>query len=132
MNNKHAKFSVTFEIMTPESSECGDAEERGFVIEDANLRDAVEELYRTRTSQVDGVESIQTDSLPCIRPRWITVTNGTEYITGAHESRALHIPDTVTTASARRIARLCGIPAARFERSERQEYGGDGTDAVLS
>jgi len=36
------KFSVTYEIVTPESAEYGDAEDRGWVVEDATLRDALE------------------------------------------------------------------------------------------
>jgi hypothetical protein len=100
-----ARFSVTFEIVTQESAEDG---ERGFIEQDATLRDAIEAVNRTRTNRVDGVECIEADSHPCVRPRWITIVNGMEFETGANESRALHIPDTVTASSARRIARLVG------------------------
>lgn len=102
------KFAVTYDIVTPESAEQGDADERGFIIEDTGLRDAIETVKDTRTSKVDGVSSTECDSSPCVRPRWVTITNGMEFETGAVESRAIHIPDTVTTASARRIARLVG------------------------
>ena len=101
-------FNVTYEIVTPESAEEGDAEERGFICEGFSLRDAMTLLHETRTSLVDGVESIDCDSYPCDCPRWITVTNGMEYETGAHESRSLHIPAALTEATARRIARLAG------------------------
>lgn len=103
-----ARFSVTYEIVTPESAEHGDVDERGFVEENATLRDAIQAVNETRTNRVDGVDCIETDSSPCIRPRWITIANGGEFETGAHESRSLHVPDTVTTASARRIARIMG------------------------
>ena len=103
-----ARFSVTFEIVTQESAEQGDAEERGFICEGASLREALADVNATRTNEVDGVECIETDSSPCCKPRWVTIVNGMEYRTGAQESRSLHIPDCVTDASARRIARLVG------------------------
>jgi hypothetical protein len=100
-------FDVTYEIVTPESTEHGDAAERGFVERKVCFRHAIESVRMTRTSRCGGVE--------CIEPsesghefRWITVYNGTEYETGAHESRSLHIPDCVTDASRVRIARLLG------------------------
>lgn len=102
------KFAITYEIVTPESAEHGDADERGYIIEDTDLRDAIQLLHRTRTNRVDGVSAIEPDSSPCVRPRWVTLTNGMEFETGAVESRSLHIPDTVTASSARRIARLAG------------------------
>ena len=102
-------FSVTYEIVTQESSEEGEAEESGFVIENATLREAVSELFDTRTSGCSGVESVEPSDSVVSYARWITVYNGMEYETGAHESRSLHIPDHVTAASRRRIARLCGI-----------------------
>ena len=102
------KFSVTYEIVTQESAEHGDAEERGYICEDSDLRSALTELHETRTSRVDGVECIDCDSYPTTAPRWITVTNGMEYETGAQESRSLHLPAGITPASARRIARLVG------------------------
>jgi hypothetical protein len=70
-------------------------------------------VMKTRTSRVDGVEAIEADSYPCDVPRWITVYNGMEYETGASESRSLHIPDTVTPGTARRIAKLLGVRLSR-------------------
>jgi len=102
------RFDVTYEIVTPESAEDGDAEERGFIGEGLTLREALEELRATRTNRVSGVECIECDSSPCVRPWWVTVFNGMEYETGAQESRSLHIPASVSDATARRIARLAG------------------------
>ena len=102
------KFSVTYEIVTQESAEHGDAEERGYICEDSDLRSALTELHETRTSLVGGVECVECDSYPTTAPRWITVQNGMEYETGAQESRSLHLPAGITPASARRIARLVG------------------------
>jgi hypothetical protein len=104
-----ARFPVTYEIVTPESAAEGDADERGYIEDGARLRDALEAFRQTRTCQVDGIQSIEPDSHPCERPRWFTVNNGPEFDTGARESRSLHIPETVTRASARRIARLAGV-----------------------
>lgn len=103
-----ALFNVTYEIVTPESAAEGDAEERGFIACGCRLREALQDLHATRTSQVSGVECVECDSLPCESPRWVTVTNGMEYLTGAQESRSLHIPDNISSAIARRIARLAG------------------------
>ena len=104
-----ARFSVTYEIVTPESAARGDAEELGFIGEGLTLRDALAGLNSaTRTNRVSGVECIECDSSPCDRPWWVTVNNGMEYETGADESRSLHIPASVSDASARRIARLAG------------------------
>ena len=102
-------FAVTYEIMTQESLEEGEAEESGFIVENATLREAMSELFYTRTSLCSGVESVEPSDSVVSYARWITVYNGMEYETGAHESRSLHIPDHVTAASRRRIARLCGI-----------------------
>ena len=99
------QYTVTYEIVTPESAEYGDAEERGIIDTFTSLREALEYTYRTRTNQVGGIEAIEPDcsSGP---PRWITVFNGMEYRTGAHENRSLHLPDNITPSSAMRIKRL--------------------------
>lgn len=101
-------FSVSYEITTYESAENGEAEERGVIDEGLTLRDAIKEVHRTRTNLVGSVEAILPDSWPVDRVRWITVHNSAEYETGARESRTLHLPDTITPASSRRIARLVG------------------------
>jgi hypothetical protein len=103
-----AKFNVTYEIVTQESAEHGEADERGYIAENVSFRDAVAELNATRTARVDGQNGIQADCCFPGIPRWVTVTNGMEFETGAYESRTLHIPDHVTPASAMRIARYLG------------------------
>ena len=101
-------FNVTYDIVTPESAENGDTDESGFIGKGMTLRDAIKAVHATRTSAVDGVESIECDSWPATSPRWVTVTNGTEYETGACESHSLHMPRTLTDATRQRIARLVG------------------------
>jgi hypothetical protein len=100
-------FNVTYEIVTPESAEEGEAEEIGFIAEGIGLREAAREVFRTRTSKVDCCTRIE-PSASGLDFDWITVTNGMEYHTGANESRSLHIPSSVTNASRARIARLLG------------------------
>lgn len=104
-----ARFGVTYDIVTPESAEAGDVSEAGWILQGATLRDAVQELHKTRTAHVDGVESIEADQWPMRAPLAVTVTNGAEFETGARESRAIHFPRTLTPSTARRIARLCGV-----------------------
>ena len=101
-------FNVTYEIVTHESAELGDYAESGFLSRDVSLRDAIAKVQETRTNQCGGVECVECDSWPAIAPRWITVTNGAEFMTGAVESRSLHIPVNVAPSTARRIARLLG------------------------
>lgn len=101
-------FNVTYEIVTPESAEDGEAAELGFIAEGVTLREALEFVSETRTSHVGGVHAIEANEYPVRAPRWITVSNGMEFMTGAYESRALHFPDSVTGASRRRVARLMG------------------------
>lgn len=113
-----ARFSVTFEIVTPESAEAGDVAERGEIDTSLSLRDALQALNETRTCHVDGVHAIEPNAYPLadtVRVHWVTIINGMEYLTGAQESRALHIPDSVTRASSRRIARLCGVKVVRWD-----------------
>ncbi len=100
-------FNVTYDIVTKESAEYGDAEERGFIGEDLPLRDAIFKVCRTRTNAVDSVSAIEWSGSD---KRWITIDNGMEYLTGAYESRSLHFPDNVTMATRQRIGRLIGAP----------------------
>jgi len=100
-------WHVTYDIVTEESAEYGDAEEIGFISEDSTLRDAISDLFETRTSHCDGIEYIDANS-SSEDARWITVGNGMEFKTGARESRSLHIPDHITPASRARLCRLLG------------------------
>lgn len=103
-------FNVTYEIVTPESAEHGDCEDCGFVAEGLGLREAIETVCATESSQCEQ-SAIECDSSPVsaqFPPRWITVYNGAAWDTGRAESRSLHLPDGVTGSSTIRIARLIG------------------------
>ncbi len=104
-----ATFAVTYEIVTEESAAEGDAEERGFISESCDLREAIHLVNQTESNTVDGVECIEANESPCRDPRWITVTNGMDWSDGSQESRSLHFPDHITAASRRRVARLLGV-----------------------
>ena len=97
------KFNVTYEIVTEESAEHGDADERGFISQDVSLRQALEDVFKTRTSHCDGITGIEDNN-----GAWFTVYNGMEFLTGAHESRSIHMPDNITGSSISRIAKLMG------------------------
>ena len=102
------KFNVTYEIITPESAEHGDIEDCGFVAENISLRSAISLAFETESSHCDGIAAVEANEHPVIEPRWFTIYNGANYITGGTENRSLHIPDYVSGASRRRIARLIG------------------------
>ena len=97
-------FDVTYEIVSPD----GEVEGSGFLCRKFSLRDAVEIVHATRTNRVAGVECIECGSSPVVAPRWVTVFNGMEFETGMRECRSLHIPESCTPATRRRIARMLG------------------------
>jgi hypothetical protein len=100
-------FSVTYEIVTPESAENGDADERGFISQSVSLREALRDVLEVRCDGHCGsIEAIEASCSELEHARWITVYNGAEYLTGACESRSLHWPEHITPASRARILRL--------------------------
>jgi len=103
------RFNVTYDIVTQESAEHGDFDEIGFISQNVTLRGAISDVFATRTNQVEGCECVEPSDSRTGNARWITVTNGTEYETGACESRALHFPESLSSATRRRIARLMGV-----------------------
>ena len=108
----YAPFSVTYEIWAPDDVEACEPGEHGLIGQDLRLRDAIDDLLTTRTSRVGGIACIEADEWPVAAPRWITVTNGMEFETGCHEQRSLHLPDTLSPSTKRRIARLAGVSCA--------------------
>lgn len=101
------KFSVTYVRVTDESAACGDVAERGVLLEGASLRDCIPYLAHG-FSDPRSAGQAEPDSSHG-RPRSLTFDDYLlpwETEDGSWESRTLHIPDTVTEASAKRIARL--------------------------
>lgn len=105
MSSPRSRFAVTFEVVTPESAEAGDVAERGFIVEAGTLRDCADVL------RWHGA-AVSADSWPMVRPRWLTWPADVDYTTGSERTLSLHIPASVTAASARRIARLAGMVPA--------------------
>lgn len=96
------KFSVTYEVVTPESAEYSDAEERGFVAENVSLRDALDHF---------GCGFVEPSCYPVdwSHDVWFSEADGRQnYITGGVETRSFHMPDNLTPSSRRRVARLLG------------------------
>jgi len=56
-----ALFDVTYEIITQESAEHGEADEIGYICEAVTLREALESVNETRTCRVDCIQAIEAD-----------------------------------------------------------------------
>jgi len=106
-------WRVTWERVTPESAEHGDAEARGFRFRlDHKTRDyaltlrealeAVKESSPTRASlsYVEASDSVASGA------RWITWGFSPDYSTGDSLALSLHIPETVSGPSRARLVRL--------------------------
>jgi hypothetical protein len=100
------KFHVTFEVVTPESAEHGDAELRGYVhanggedeLELVETADDYAMDLRTALNKMGGCEDTGT---------WFVETDGRHnYRTGAVTTYSLHPPRNITGASYRRLAQL--------------------------
>ncbi len=107
-------FSVTFERYFPhdDGDDICDADERGFVIENVSLRDAV----RLGLEYLDPshAAACEPDSFPARGVRWLTFADWNDCTReqierGISESRSLHFPDSVSEASRNRICRLFGV-----------------------
>jgi hypothetical protein len=102
-------FSVTFERWSHDDAEAGDTDDRGYVIEDCSLTDAIHQGLECHVPSWAGACEPSDSRAGC--ERWLTFyrwNDGTReyYETGTEEQRSLHIPDHVTAASRRRIVRL--------------------------
>ena len=103
-----AMFQITYEIVTPESAEHGEAEERGMFMENVTFREAMSELRWHRGCYVEA------DCCPVQNPRWFTFFDADEnYVTGERTIYSLHIPEHITESSRMRIARLLGCYGVR-------------------
>lgn len=105
------RFAVTFERWTEEAIERGATDDRGFVIQDVSLGDAIRLGLEYSRPEFAGFCEPSDSRLEHMR--WLSFTewnSGTrdQLHTGICEERALHIPDHVTAASRIRIAKLLG------------------------
>ncbi|MCQ4158746.1 hypothetical protein NON00_02240 [Roseomonas sp. GC11] len=103
-------FSVTYEIVTPESAEEGDAAERGFVLPGE---------WRQSANEIGDVRMSLRDAMRLAYPQedcgnwWAEADGRTDYETGAVETRCIHPPRNITAASYARVSRLLGLPSRR-------------------
>jgi hypothetical protein len=109
-------FYLTWESVTDESAEIGDAADRGYCVtalfevaargsheeaEPFSLRHAIRSLhYGTTTGELT---SIDVDSDDC---NWITADFGRCLFTGEFESITIHLPMNLTLSTRKRIVRL--------------------------
>ena len=105
------KFRVTYEIVTPESAEHGDAEECEFVMP-WEWRDDIETAMKEPQDAYDISlrEAIELCPAAYDCGSWWTEHDGRQnYQTGAIETRSLHPPRGITPSSYARVTRLLGI-----------------------
>lgn len=95
------KFNVTYEILTEESIEYGDAAERGFLLQDVSLRDALAEFHYHGYIEASSSHISPGD--------WFTAYGDMNSRTGESENRSLHPPRNISMASLKRIAHLLGV-----------------------
>ncbi len=120
------RFRMTWEVITEKSAEYGDSARHGFLPRSGDvpartymprnphlftLREAVEIMTRHNS----GCAPVEADSCPVYAPRWLTVRDETDAYPGMPDAQgvSLHIPDTVSPASAHRIAKLLGCYGLR-------------------
>lgn len=97
------KLSMTYEIITPESAENGEAEEMGFVFESCDC--GAREL--ARLIQRDG---FTVPSCSHGVPRWLTSYGEMCYRTGETENRSIHPgSDPQSQKVWRQVLTICGI-----------------------
>lgn len=103
MSDTH--FNVTYERITEESAAEGDAEERGFVGTELSLRAALTLIEQT----AHNVETIEPSDSHIDSARWFTWFCGPDYISGDVTNVSLHLPDSATPSSRKRIAHFIGV-----------------------
>jgi hypothetical protein len=111
-------FSVSYEryLSHPEGEEICEADERGFVIEDVSLRDALR--LGLECPKPDWAGPCDADCYPVNGARSLTFYQWNDCTRenieqGIEEMRTLHLPDSLTEASRMRILRLFRVPGAK-------------------
>lgn len=101
-------FGITYETVTPESAEHGEADSSGVYMDNMLFAEAMSYL---RNLGAIGCYC-EADSYPVSTscpPRWFTFYEvDQDYTTGAVTSYSLHVPHNVTPSSRMRIARALG------------------------
>jgi hypothetical protein len=103
-------FSVTYERWDESASEIGETDDRGFVIENVSFTDAVRIGLEAREPSWCSLPEPSDSRIG--DARWFTFGGYEQnWSDGIEEQRSLHIPDSVTPSSRRRLARLFGLRA---------------------
>ena len=102
------KFLITYEIVTPQSAEHGDAAERGYV--SAGFKFPIESVVMARDRDVLSFDLRSAVSqLGCVENagRWFVEVDGrVNFQNGAETRYSLHPPENITPASYARLCRL--------------------------
>ena len=105
-------FRVTYEIVTPESAEYGEAEETGFVMPGEWRTDIETALnYSGESYGMTLREALTLCSPDTDCGQWFaeTTDNLCDYATGGVERRSIHPPQGITPSSYRRLKRIMGV-----------------------
>lgn len=97
------QLSMTYETITPESAEDGEAADRGFVFEayDCTARELADYIRR---------EGFNSPSNSHGTPGWLTAYGDTDPHTGEVENRSIHPGRDVQSQKVwARVLRICGI-----------------------
>jgi len=105
-------FTVTYELISPESAEHGESDENGFVLP-GEWQIPIDEALADK----DGVYTMSLrEALDLAQPdedggRWFTETGSgrCNYATGVIEYRAIHPPENITPSSYKRVKRLLRV-----------------------
>lgn len=102
-------FAITYHTITPESAEDGDVAESGWVINGHGSRVTLGDCYWALRNGGAIGSHVEANESPVRNPRWLTFYQVSEdFATGATINWTLHLPDSVTPSSRRRIARMFG------------------------
>jgi hypothetical protein len=102
-------FRVTYEIVTPESAEHGDAAERGFV-EPGEWKTTIEESLAGKDQHTMSLREAMRLCYPVEDAgHWWTGEAEQDHQTGAYETRSIHPPNGITASSYARVSRLLGV-----------------------
>ena len=111
-NRINKRFTVTYEIVSPESAEHGEAESIGFVTSGESYDDIETALKEPN----EAYQMSLREALALANPdenygRWFAETGQERcnYATGEIEQREIHPPKEITSASYNRIKRLLKI-----------------------
>lgn len=90
--------NVTYEVVTPESAEIGDYADAGYAEQHIPLRDAIRAFgpFIYPSSSVIDYNT------------WYSSPPEIDYTDGSETTYSLHLQRSITTSSARRLARLLG------------------------